>query len=115
MVKAALVKDVRVSSPLFIPASKGGQLASKLKEEDNKLGEITGWKFKVIERGGIMLKNLLTRANLFSKEDCGRPDCQACKKALKPFDCRTLRSPEGTPTCLNTGPSTMMVKKLHSR
>ena len=52
------------------------------------MSEIMGWGYKVIERSGRMLKELLLKSNLFSSEHCGREDCQACSHARKPMDCR---------------------------
>ena len=78
---------MRVSSPIFIPATKGGWLAAEIKREAENLGKVMGWSYKVVERGGRMLKELLTKSNLFSKEKCERNDCFACKDAGKEFDC----------------------------
>ena len=56
-------------------ASVGGRVAAKVKEEDGRLGDILRWKFKVIEKGGRPLRDLLTKSNLFSREPCGRVAC----------------------------------------
>ena len=81
-------KEIRTSSPLFVPASLNGKLNNKMKAEEERMGLITGWKCKIVERGGVMLRNLLTKSNSYSKEDCGRESCHACKHATKPFNCR---------------------------
>ena len=47
-----------------------------------------GWKFKIVERGGRTLKELLTKANIFDKESCGRAGCISCKMGKKPQNCR---------------------------
>ena len=49
---------------------------------------ITGWKFKIVERGGAKLSELLVRANMFDKAGCGRGECLACRDAKKPQNCR---------------------------
>ena len=51
------------------------------------LGELVRWKFKIVERGGRSLRELLTRSNIYSKDHCGR-DCKACESQKKPQDCR---------------------------
>ena len=38
-------------------------------------------------RGGIMIKQLLTKNNIFAGEPCGRKKCEACKNTDKPQNC----------------------------
>ena len=52
------------------------------------MGKMLGWKMKVVEKGGKMLRDLLTRSNIFAGEGCGRPNCAACSSAAKPVNCR---------------------------
>ena len=85
---ASATTEPRVACPLFVPASKDGCLVRRLKEEETKLAEVTGWKYQVVERGGRQLRDLLTKSNLFSKEKCSRSYCMACRDMGKPFDCR---------------------------
>ena len=72
-------KEPRTSCPLFVPASKGGLIATRLRMEEENLAKATGWKYKIVERGGRQLKDLLTKSNIFGKEKCGREKCMACK------------------------------------
>ena len=82
-------REVKIVAPLFVPATKDSRLANKLKEEEEKLGHMMGWKFKIVERGGgRTIKELLTKANLFDKECCGREGCVSCKMGKKPQNCR---------------------------
>lgn len=48
-------------SPLSVPASMGGRVANKLKEEDMKLGGVMGWMLCVIEKRGRQLRELLQK------------------------------------------------------
>ena len=36
-------------------------------------------RFKIVEKGGVTLENLLRRSNPWSAESCGRPDCFPCQ------------------------------------
>ena len=36
-------------------------------------------RFKIVEKGGVTLENLLRRSNPWSAEVCGRTDCFPCK------------------------------------
>ena len=81
------MREIRIAAPLFVPATADGRLIRKLKEVDDMLGELVRWKFKIVERGGRSLKELLTRSNIYSKDHCGRV-CKACDHQKKPQDCR---------------------------
>ena len=70
---------LRVAAPLFVPATADGSLAENLRREEEKLGEVTGWKYKVVERSGRKLGELLSAANVFQQESCGRERCRAHK------------------------------------
>ena len=81
-------KEIRISAPVFVQAIKDGPLASLLREEEERMSNILGWKLKVVERGGRPLKSILTKTNLFSDMGCGRSKCEACKSNTKPINCR---------------------------
>ena len=57
---------------MFVQATKDGTLASRIREEKEKIGKMVGWRYKVMERNGQMLRELLTKSNIFDKEQCGR-------------------------------------------
>ena len=76
--KKVVMKEVRIASPLFVPATKDGTLVAKLKKEEGMMGELFGWRYTIVERSGTMLRDLLTKANPFEKEDCQREGCAAC-------------------------------------
>ena len=81
-------KEVRIASPLFVPATKDGVLASRLKLEEEKLGNLVGWKYKIVERSGRTIRDMLVQADVFKSETCGREGCGACECASKPLNCR---------------------------
>ena len=41
-----------------------------------------------MERGGTMIRQLLTKSNIFAGEPCGRTRCEACRNTEKPQNCR---------------------------
>ena len=81
-------KKTRTAAPLLVPPTKGSRLAVAMKEEEEKLGDILGWKYEVVKRGGRSLADLLTKSNIFAKEYCGRQGCRACEMSKVPLDCR---------------------------
>ena len=81
-------KEIRIAAPLFVPATRDGILAIRMKLEEEKLGNLVGWKFKIVERGGRTIRDLLTQSNPFEKEKCGRERCISCSMGAKPQNCR---------------------------
>ena len=45
-------KEIRTAAPLFVPATRDGILASRLRSEEEKLSGMVGWRLKIVERGG---------------------------------------------------------------
>ena len=71
-------------------------MAVELRGAEEKLAELTGYKLKVVERGGQKLSDLLTSSNPWRGIDCGRELCLLCESKektgkLKTQDC-TRRS-----------------------
>ena len=77
-----------LSAPVFVPATKDALLLKNMQGEENKVGEITGWKYKLVERSGVLLRELLTRSNPWDTNPCGRKNCLACPMAKKPLNCK---------------------------
>ena len=71
-------KDQEIKSILFVPRTKGGELAARLRKEEETLGKMTGYRVKVVERSGKMVKRMLHKSNSWAGEDCGREDCLVC-------------------------------------
>ena len=72
---------------LFVPKTPGGELARRLKEAEAEIEKITGDRVKVVEKAGVMLKNLLHKANPWAGDQCGRQDCLVCRQE-KGGNCR---------------------------
>ena len=71
-------RNFEVRAVMFVPRTKGGVLATRLREAEEKLAEITGYKVKVVERGGMMILRCLHKANPWDGQDCEREDCLLC-------------------------------------
>ena len=50
-------KKVQPSTVIFVPNTRGGLLTKKLKEKEDELCEMTGFRVKFQEAGGLQLKN----------------------------------------------------------
>ena len=63
---------------LFCPRTPNGELAIRLRKAEMEIEVITGDKIKIVERAGIMIKNILVKSNPWAGSPCGRPDCLVC-------------------------------------
>ena len=73
------LKDGRVDTTtvVFVPNTKGGTLVKKLKEREDKMSELTGFRIRFQEAGGSQLKNLFN-TDLGKGNHCGRQPCPPC-------------------------------------
>ena len=66
------------SNVLFVPATPGGVLASRMQKRIAELNPSSVNQLKVIEKGGIKLKNILVEKDPFGKNLCQNPRCPVC-------------------------------------
>ena len=68
----------KIKSVLFVPRTERGELLRRLREEETKLADITGYRVKLVERSGTQLSRILCQKNPWAGQDCGRADCLVC-------------------------------------
>ena len=76
-------KKIEITAVIFIPFTMGSRLAKSLREAEEKLGSITGYRLKVVEKAGDKLEDILTKSNPWQGLDCGRRACLLCKTKQK--------------------------------
>ena len=83
-------KKKQPSSVIFVPNTKGGILTKKLRENEDRLCDITGFRIKFQEAGGLQLKNCFS-TELSKGQHCGRVNCPPCNTTSegKRQNCRT--------------------------
>ena len=69
--------NVPTKTVVFVPSTKGGLLVRKLREKENTLGGMTGFRIKFQEAGGTKL-SILFSADLGKGAHCGRSPCPPC-------------------------------------
>jgi hypothetical protein len=69
----------KAKAVLFVPYTIGSTLAKRMREAEEKLMGITGYKLKIVERGGTKLEDLLHRADPCQGQDCSRAGCLLCE------------------------------------
>ena len=68
---------------VFVESTKGGELASRMKELVRRLAPIIGFGMKVVEKAGSPLKNSFPLNNLWEGAMCGRPECIPCTQGAE--------------------------------
>ena len=77
--------DIDYKSVLFVPVTKGGKLAKELKKREQEINKNSHERIKVVEGGGIQMKNILVKKDPFPQEVCERKQCILCKTDSKNF------------------------------
>ena len=79
-------------SILFVPVTKGGVLAKELKKREEELNKNKKERIKIIESGGIKLKDILIDKNPFKSSKCKESKCFVCQSEnseVPNFSCNT--------------------------
>ena len=87
--KAALQGRNRTNQhQLCLSNGHGRDFAAALKKKKETLGPLLTQRDKIIQSNGTQLQRLLTRSDLWSGGDCGRPTCT--QEDEKTPDCRQI-------------------------
>ena len=73
----------RTISVMFVPYTKGGELARRLRLAEEDLLKQTGVKIKIVERTGRKIVDILHKSDPWQGRDCGRPQCILCDTKIK--------------------------------
>ena len=74
----------KIKAVMFIPFTKHSELAIRLRENEEQMEKMSGYRMKIVEKGGTKLVDMLHKANPWAGEECGRRGCLLCatKKEL---------------------------------
>ena len=75
------------STVVFVPSTKGSMLVKSLREDEDRMELLTGFRVKYQEAGGSPLSNAFDK-NLGTGQPCGREECPICKQAENEEDCK---------------------------
>ena len=71
-------KDRPAAAVMFTVFTSHSSLAVKMREAEEKLGSLTGYKLKVVERAGTKLEDILHKSDPWQGKDCCRKKCMLC-------------------------------------
>jgi hypothetical protein len=73
----------KIKAVLFIPCTKQSELAQRMRESEEKMESMNGYRLKIVERGGAKLVDILHKSNPWAGHDCGRTGCLLCQDCRK--------------------------------
>ena len=68
---------------MFVPYTWDGGLVKELREVEAKMGPMTCWRIKFVERAGVKMVDMLHKADPWEAADCERERCKLCKTKQK--------------------------------
>ena len=69
----------KIKAVMFIPYTRHSELAVRIRENEERMEKMIGYRLKIVEKGGSKLVDLLHKANPWAGKDCERKDCLLCE------------------------------------
>ena len=76
-------KEIEYKSCLFVPITKGGKLLKEMKKREEEINRNSDERIKIVEGGGVKMKDLLVAKNPFPNTVCEMRKCVLCKNNTK--------------------------------
>ena len=76
--KKSTTTVMRTTTVLFVEQTPRGELAARLRAEEDNLAAITGFRVRIVERAGTKILNLLHKSNPWAETACSRENCYPC-------------------------------------
>ena len=70
-------------SVLFVQHTPRSELAKRIRNKLENLEKVCSLKFKVVEKTGSKIEEILHKSDSWSNRDCGRQDCLLCQSATE--------------------------------
>ena len=71
----------KLMSVLFVQHTPRSELAKRIRDKLESLEKLGTLKFKVVEKTGSKLEEILHKSDAWNDRDCGRQDCLLCSSA----------------------------------
>ena len=69
---------IKYTSVLFVAPTPGGVLAKELRKREAELNKNSQERIKIVEKGGMKIKDILCSKNPFQKKKCFQKTCPLC-------------------------------------
>ena len=70
--------EVEYKTVLFVPVTKGGKLVKEMKQREEEINRFSTERIKIVEGGGVQMKNLMVKKNPFPNTKCEKKKCIIC-------------------------------------
>ena len=83
---------IEYKTVLFVPVTKRGGLLKELKRREEEINKYSKDRIKILEDGGIQLKNILAKKDPFPIKKCEKKVCIVCdseEKETLQFPCNS--------------------------
>ena len=74
---------MKIMSVLFVQHTPKSELAKRIRDKLETLEKLLSLKFKVVEKTGRKLEEILHKSDAWSDRDCERKDCLICQSAAE--------------------------------
>ena len=71
-------KEKKVKAVMFVPYTLGSELAKRLRQAEEMIQDMTGYRLKIVESAGLKLQDALTKADPWQGMNCDRDGCLLC-------------------------------------
>ena len=82
---------IQYKSVLFVTPTPGGVLAKELQKREEELNKNNEERIKIVEKGGLKIKDILGSKNPFAKSKCSQKTCPLCTVNILTFIKKKLR------------------------
>ena len=62
--------EIDYKTDLFVPVTKGGKLVKEMKQRELEINRFSTERIKIVEGGGVQMKNLMVKKNPFPSTKC---------------------------------------------
>ena len=74
--------EQKYKAVLFVPPTPNSELAKLMQKREAELNSNCNERIKIIEKGGLKISHILSKADPFPREYCDEPRCPYCHKTV---------------------------------
>ena len=72
--------SINYDTIVFVPPTPGSKLAKMMQRREAEINKASDTRIKIVEKGGIKLKHIISTRNPFPPAPCHRKVCPVCKQ-----------------------------------
>ena len=76
--KGGSKNEIDYKTVLFVHVTKGGKLIKEKKQREEEINRFSTERIKIVEGGGVQMKNFMVKKNPFPNTKCEKKKCIIC-------------------------------------